>query len=107
MRGRVWAPLAAAAAAGAILMVTGGWMLLAPSVAPVSITLSLANPTIPDNAPAGTLVATASVVMSDGSAYKGTVTSSNPLFVGSGVNILTARALVPTDDGTKMSVIAP
>jgi hypothetical protein len=71
-----------------------------------AITLSPASATIPDNAPAGTLVATANVTMSDGSQFKGTLTTSNTnLFAISGMKIVTARALTSADDGTQSTVI--
>jgi hypothetical protein len=73
---------------------------------PTAITLSPASATIPDNAPAGTVIATANVTMSDGSQFKGTVTSSNTdLFTISGLNIVTARALTPADDGARSTVV--
>jgi hypothetical protein len=73
---------------------------------PTAITLSPASVTIPDNAPAGTLVATANVTMSDGSQFKGTLTTSNTnLFAISGLNIVTARAFTSTDDGAFSTVI--
>jgi hypothetical protein len=75
-------------------------------VTPIAITLSPASVTIPDNAPAGTLVATANVTMSDGSQFKGTLTTSNTnLFAISGMNIVTARALTSADDGAFSTVI--
>ena len=48
-----------------------------PPPTPTAITLSPASPTIPDNSPAGTLIATANVTMSDGSQFTGTLTTSN------------------------------
>jgi large repetitive protein len=49
---------------------------------PIAIALSPASATIADNSPAGTLVATANVTMSDGSQFKGTLTTNNTnLFV--------------------------
>ena len=61
---------------------------------------------IPDNSPAGTLIATASVTMSDGSAFAGIVSSSNPSFIAvSGMKLVLARALSPADDGTQNVVI--
>ena len=73
---------------------------------PTAITLSPASATIADNAPAGTLVATANVTMSDGSQFKGTLTTSNTnLFAISGMNIVTARALTAADDGAYSTVI--
>jgi hypothetical protein len=74
---------------------------------PIAITLSPANPTMPDNAPAGTVIATASVTMSDGSQFNGSLTSSDTsgFFAISGLNIVTARALTSADDGTHSTVI--
>jgi hypothetical protein len=77
-----------------------------PPASPTAITLSTPNPTIADNAPAGTLLATATVTMSDGSQFAGTLTSSDTNFFAiSGLNIVTARAFKPTDDGTHSTVI--
>ena len=104
----------------ALNIVTGHWYLrqnaawadagtTAPveaSPTPTAITLTPASATIPDNAPAGTVVATASVTMSDGSQFTGALTTSNTnLFAISGMNIVTARALTPSDDGTQSTVI--
>jgi len=75
-------------------------------VTPIGITLNLASPSIPDNSPAGSLIATANVTMSDGSTFKGTLTTSNTdIYAISGLNIVTARALTPADDGTHPTVI--
>jgi hypothetical protein len=82
------------------------WTISDPPPIPTAITLSPASVTIPDNAPAGTLVATANVTMSDGSQFKGTLTTSNTnLFAISGMKIVTARALTSADDGTFSTVI--
>ena len=73
---------------------------------PTAITLLPANARIPDNAPAGTVVATAHVIMSDGSLFTGTLTTSNTsLFAISGLNIVTARALKSADHGSFSTVI--
>jgi hypothetical protein len=73
---------------------------------PTAITLSRVSPTIPDNAPAGTVIATANVTMSDGSQFTGTLTTSNTSFFAiSGLNIVTAQALTPAADGTQSTVI--
>jgi hypothetical protein len=73
---------------------------------PTAITLTPASVTIPDNAPAGTLVATANVTMSDGFQFRGTLTTINAnLFAISGMNIVTARALTAADDGAFSTVI--
>jgi hypothetical protein len=77
-----------------------------PSPTPTAITLSPASTTIADNAPAGTLLATATVTMSDGSQFTGTLTTSNTnIFAISGMHIVTARALTPADDGTQSTII--
>ena len=75
-------------------------------VGPTAITLSPANATIPDNAPAGTVIATAHVTMADGSQFTGTLTTSDTdFFAISGLNIVTARAFASSDDGTHSTVI--
>ena len=38
---------------------------------PIAITVDPASPTLPDNSPAGTLIATVTVTMSDGSQFNG------------------------------------
>jgi hypothetical protein len=59
-----------------------------------------ASAVIPDNAPAGTIVSTASVTMSPASApFTGPLVSSNPLYAVRGLNIVLSRALTPADDG--------
>ena len=76
------------------------------SPTPTAITLTPASATIPDNAPAGTVIATANVTMSDGSQFTGALTTSNTnLFAVSGMNIVTARTLTPSDDGMQSTVI--
>jgi hypothetical protein len=73
---------------------------------PTAITLSAASPTISDNTPAGTVIATANVTMSDGSQFQGTLTTSDTNFFAiSGLNIVTARAVTSGDDGTRSTVI--
>src|SRR5262249_13639724 len=83
------------------------WTIAAPPLpSPTAITLSPASATIPDNAPAGTLIGTANVTMSDGSQFTGKLsTSDTNLFAISGLNIITARALTSTDDGAHSTVI--
>ena len=78
-----------------------------PSPTPTAITLSPANATTPDNAPAGTVLTTATVTMSDGSQFTGKLTSSDTsgFFAISGLNIVTARALTSADDGTHSTTI--
>ena len=79
----------------------------APRPYPTAITLTLAQSTISDNVPAGTIVATATVTTSDGTCVTGTLTSSDTtgLFATSGLNIVTARVLTPADDGTHTTTI--
>jgi hypothetical protein len=74
---------------------------------PTAITLSPASATTPDNVPAGTVLSTATVTMSDGSQFEGTLTSSDTsgFFAISGLNIVTARALTSADDGTHSTTI--
>jgi hypothetical protein len=73
---------------------------------PMAVTFAIANATIPDNAPAGTLIATANVTMSDGSQFAGTLTTSNTdLYAISGLNIVTARAMTSADDGAHATTI--
>ena len=75
-------------------------------VVPVAIALSPASVTIADNAPAGTVIATATVTMSDGSQFTGTMTTSDTnLFAISGHNIVTSRAFTSADDGAHSTVI--
>jgi len=83
------------------------WTIAAVSPpSPTAITLTPASVTTADNAPAGTLLATATVTMSDGSQFAGTLTTSNTdFFAISGLNIVTAKALTPADDGTHTTVI--
>ncbi len=74
---------------------------------PTAITLSSASPTITYNAAAGTVLATASVTMSDGSQFAGTLTSRDTtgFFAISGLNIVTGRALTSADVGTHTTTI--
>jgi hypothetical protein len=74
---------------------------------PTAITLTPASTTVPDNAAAGTLLATAAVTMSDGSQFTGTLTSSDTtgFFAISGLEIVTGRALTSADDGTHTTTI--
>ncbi len=83
------------------------WTISAPpSPSPTAITLSPVGATVPDNAPAGTLLATAKVTMSDGSQFAGTLTTSDTnFFTISGSNIVTARAFTSADDGARSTVI--
>ena len=77
-----------------------------PSPVPIAIALTPANSTMADNAGVGTLIATATVTMSDGSTFTGTLTTSETNFFAiEGLNIVTARALTSADDGTHTTVI--
>jgi hypothetical protein len=67
---------------------------------PSSVTLSPSSVRSPDTATSGTVLSVASVGMSDGSTFAGTLVSSNPGLVGvSGLNIMLARHLSASDDG--------
>jgi hypothetical protein len=54
----------------------------------------------PNNAPAGTVLATVKVTMSrSGATFTGRLVSSNPLCTFRDMNVVLARALTPKDDG--------
>jgi hypothetical protein len=75
-------------------------------VYPIAITLTPASSMLPNNSPAGTVIATATVTMSDGSQFAGTLSTSDANFFAiSGNTIVTARALTAADDGTHTTVI--
>ena len=80
----------------------------APATIPVIITLNPANPTIQDNATSGSVISTASVRMSDGSAFSGalTVSDTTGFFAVSGMNILAGRNLAPADDGAHTTIVS-
>lgn len=64
-----------------------------------ALSLTVTLPKVPDNARAGTVVATAKVTMLPaGAAFTGPLVSSNPLFAARGTNIVLTRALSSTDD---------
>ena len=80
----------------------------APPPTLTAIVLSPAKVTIPDNAPSGTFVASATVTTSDGSPFTGTLVLSGPdaaMFAVSGMNIVTARAFAPADDGMHTTTV--
>lgn len=84
----------------------------AGAIAPVQgnvaqkVTLAVKLAKIPDNSPAGTLIATAAVEMAPvGARFTGPLVSSNPLFATQGLNVVLARKLTPTDDGTPAATI--
>jgi hypothetical protein len=73
---------------------------------PYPTAITIAPATIADNAPAGTLLATPAVTMSDGSQFSGTLTTSDTdFFAIFGINLVTARALTPADDGRHTTTI--
>lgn len=85
------------------------WLLAA--AAPVEgtvaakLTLAVVLPKIPDNSPAGTVIAKATVAMSPaGAKFTGPLVSSNPLFVGNGANVVLARTLTAADDGPQVTM---
>jgi hypothetical protein len=74
---------------------------------PVSISLSPASATVNDKVPIGTKLSTATVTMSDGSSFTGTLTTSNTdLFAISGRDIVTKRLYTPADYGTRTTTIS-
>ena len=89
------------------LLATAPFVVSSQGVAtPTAITLSPASPTILDNSPAGTVIATANITMSDGSQFQGTLMSSDTNFFAiSGLNIVTVRAVTSADDGLHSTVI--
>jgi len=81
-----------------------------PSLSPLPVALTFASTSsiLTDNAPSGTVLAMVNVIMSqDGSTFTGTLTVSDKsgFFAISGMNIVTARALTPADDGTHTTTI--
>ena len=80
------------------------WVAAAAPVegtAATAVSLAVVLPQIPDNSPAGTLVAKAAVTMTPaGATFTGPLVSSDPLFTAQGANIVLSRAVTPADDGT-------
>jgi uncharacterized protein YkwD len=68
--------------------------------------MSPATASLPDNALSGTVISTASITMSDGSAFSGAL-SAAPVgtVVMSGNKLTLARNLAPSDDGTVQAVV--
>lgn len=98
----VWSATKALVAQGDTLTV----MVPPPPVQPTAVRLTPVQLSIPDNARAGVVIATIAVDMSDGSAFKGSITSSDSgLFAVSGMNVVTARALTAADDGSHSTTI--
>jgi len=88
------------------------WNLISPIPArPVAVNLTNQSVTINYLAPIGTVLSPVSVVMSDASAFAGTLTSSDPtnFFAISGSNpvqnLVTGRALTAADIGTHSTTI--
>ena len=78
----------------------------AEGTAATAVSLAVVLPQIPDNSPAGTLVAKAAVTMTPaGATFTGPLVSSNPLFTAQGANIVLSRAVTPADDGTPAATI--
>jgi hypothetical protein len=70
------------------------------------VALAVKLPKIPDNSPAGTVVATATVGMAPAVArFTGPLYSSNPLFTAQGLNVVLARKVTPADDGMPTATI--
>jgi hypothetical protein len=60
----------------------------------------MADATLPDNLPAGAVIAAISVIMSDGSDFTGDLTAEPAAIVTTaGMNLVLARALTPADGG--------
>jgi len=73
---------------------------------PTTITITPVITKIPDSASAGTVIATVAVSVSHGDSFSGLLmTSDTGFFAVSGMNIVTARALTPHDDGTHTAMV--
>jgi len=73
---------------------------------PISVSLTASTVALSESSPRGTLIATATVTMSDGSPFTGTLsTSDTDFFAISGLNIVTARALTFQDSGSHTTTI--
>ncbi len=71
-----------------------------PGAGVPGVTLIPSSASVSDTATAGTVLATASVTMSDNSVFAGSLLSSNPALVGvSGLNVVLARDLTSNDAG--------
>ena len=85
------------------------WVAAAAPVegtAATALSLAVLLPKIPDNSPAGTLVAKAAVAMTPaGATFTGPLVASHPLFTAQGANIVLSRAVTPADDGTLPATI--
>ena len=78
----------------------------AEGTAATAVSLAVVLPKIPDNSPAGTLVAKAAVTMTPaGATFTGPLVASHPLFTAQGANIVLSRAVTPADDGTLPAII--
>jgi hypothetical protein len=78
---------------------------VAPRGAPIAIVLA-AVASIPDNSPAGFVVATATVKTSDGSPFTGALAlAGDPIFAVEGMQVVLARALTSADDGTRYAMV--
>ena len=77
-----------------------GAMAPAEGTVATKVTLNHAHARTPDNAPAGTVLATVEVTMSPpGAPFLGALVSSNPLFTFRGMNVVLARAYTRADNG--------
>lgn len=82
-----------------------GGMFVAPGAVPVAVALSPSSSTLPDNTPAGTVISTVTITMSDNSAFHGSLTSNRSLFAISGMNVIAARNFTAGDDGLSQTTI--
>jgi hypothetical protein len=77
-----------------------GAMAPAEGTVATKVTLNPAHARTPDNAPAGTVLATVEVTMSPpGAPFLGALVSSNPQFTFRGMNVVLARAYTRADNG--------
>src|SRR5271166_2224242 len=81
-------------------------ILTAAVPTPTAISFTPASVTLTDISPTGTFMTTASVTMSDGSQFTGTLSVSGVDFVTtSGLDVMTSRDLTAADDGSFNAVI--
>jgi hypothetical protein len=77
-----------------------------PPPVPTSVTLTPASVSLPDNSPAGTAASTATVAMSDGSAFAGMLTiGANNMVALARSTVALTRALTAADDGAHSFLI--
>jgi hypothetical protein len=93
-------PAATTAPPAAKLTVT-----VVPPGTPMAIAFEPPTAKIPDNSPAGFVIAKA-VITTAGGPFAGTLAiAGDPIFAVNGMNIVLARALTPADDGTHNATV--